>query len=53
MQSDQHTNNQGTIHVEEEKMELGHEAVPGYKKIFFIAITVASLYLLIILINTL
>ncbi|EFK09802.1 conserved hypothetical protein [delta proteobacterium NaphS2] len=37
----------------EEKMELGHEPVPGYRTAFFIAITVGSLYLAIILLNTL
>ena len=29
----------------EEKMELSHEPVPGYRTAFFIAITVGSLYL--------
>jgi len=38
---------------QEEKMELGHEPVPGYRKAFFIAITVGSLYLALILLNTL
>ena len=37
----------------EEKMELGHEPVQGYRTAFFIAITVGSLYLAIILLNTL
>jgi len=37
----------------EEKMELGHEPVAGYRKAFFIAITVGSLYLALILLNTL
>ncbi len=42
-----------TVHKnEEEKMELSHEPVPGFKKIFFIAITVAVLYLAIIFLNT-
>jgi len=36
----------------EEKMELSHEPVPGYRKIFFIAITIGALYLGIILFNT-
>jgi hypothetical protein len=29
----------------EEIMELGHEPVPGYKKIFYIIFTVGILYL--------
>ena len=37
----------------EEKMELSHEPVPGYRKAFFIAITIGSLYLALILLNTL
>ncbi len=37
----------------EEKMELSHEPVPGYRTAFFIAITVGSLYLALILYNTL
>ena len=37
----------------QEKMELGHEPVPGYRKAFFISITVGSLYLALILLNTL
>ena len=37
----------------EEIMELGHEPVPGYRAAFFIAITVGSLYLALILANTL
>lgn len=37
----------------QEKMELSHEPVPGYRKAFFIAITVGSLYLALILVNTL
>jgi hypothetical protein len=37
----------------QEKMELGHEPVPGYRSAFFIAITVGSLYLALILYNTL
>mgnify|MGYP001026686024 CR=1 FL=1 len=36
----------------EEKMELGHEPVPGYRKVFFITITIAVLYFAIILFNT-
>jgi hypothetical protein len=39
--------------LHEEKMELSHEPVPGYRKAFFIAITVGSLYLAIILLCTL
>ncbi len=37
---------------EEEKMELSHEPVPGYRKAFFIAITIGILYLATILFNT-
>lgn len=37
---------------EEEKMELTHEPVPGYRVIFFIAIIIGSLYLGLILWNT-
>jgi len=37
----------------QEKMELSHEPVPGYRKAFFISITVGSLYLALILLNTL
>jgi len=37
----------------QEKMELDHEPVPGYRSAFFIAITVGSLYLALILYNTL
>jgi hypothetical protein len=36
----------------EEKMELSHEPVPGYRRIFFIAITIGALYLGVILFNT-
>jgi hypothetical protein len=36
-----------------EIMELDHEPVPGYKGAFYIAITVGSLYLALILANTL
>jgi hypothetical protein len=36
-----------------EIMELGHEPVPGYKGAFYIAITVGSLYLALILFYTL
>jgi hypothetical protein len=32
----------------EEKMELSHEPVPGYKKIFHIAVLLSSIYLGII-----
>ena len=38
---------------EEEKMELSHEPVPGYRTAFFIAITVGALYLGLILYRTL
>jgi hypothetical protein len=37
----------------EEKMELSHEPVPGYRRIFFIAITIGALYLGVILYKTL
>lgn len=36
----------------EELMELSHEPVPGYRKIFFITMAVAVLYLAIVLIQT-
>jgi len=36
-----------------EIMELSHEPVPGYRGAFYIAITVGSLYLALILYNTL
>jgi len=36
----------------EEKMELGHDPVPGYRKAFFITTTIAVLYFAIILFNT-
>jgi len=38
---------------EKERMELGHEAVPGYKPVFFITITIGVLYLALILLKTL
>lgn len=38
--------------MEEEKMELGHEPVPGYKKVFFIALTIAVIYFAIIIFNS-
>jgi len=34
-------------------MELTHEPVPGYRTVFFIAITVGALYLGLILFETL
>jgi len=37
----------------EEKMELSHEPVPGYRTAFLIAITIGSLYLGLILYKTL
>ncbi len=37
----------------EEKMELSHEPVPGYRRVFFIAITIGALYLGLILYKTL
>jgi len=39
--------------MKEELQELHHEAVPGYRKIFFAAITTGIVYLGIILLNTL
>ena len=37
----------------EGKMELGHEPIPPYRKVFFIAITIGVLYLGLILFKTL
>jgi hypothetical protein len=37
----------------EEKMELTHEPVPGYRAVFFVAITIGVLYLGFILFMTL
>jgi hypothetical protein len=37
---------------EEEKMELSHEPVPGYRTVFFITISIGALYLAIILAKT-
>ena len=37
----------------EELKELRHEPVPGYRKIFFIVLTIGALYLGIIFLNTL
>jgi len=37
----------------EEKMELTHEPVPGYRTAFFIAITIGVFYLGLILLKTL
>jgi hypothetical protein len=37
----------------EGKMELGHEPIPPYKTVFFIAITIGVLYLGLILLKTL
>lgn len=37
----------------EGKMELGHEAIPPYRTVFFIAITIGVLYLGFILLKTL
>ena len=39
--------------AQHEKMELTHEPVPGYRTVFFIAITVGALYLALILFKTL
>jgi hypothetical protein len=38
--------------MKEELQELHHEAVPGYKKIFFIVFVVCIIYLALILITT-
>ena len=40
-------------HSDEPKMVLAHEPVPGYKRIFFVAIAVGTLYLAYILWKTL
>lgn len=37
----------------EELQELGHEPVPGYKKAFYIVMTIATIYIAVILFNTL
>jgi hypothetical protein len=37
----------------EGKMELGHDPVPPYRTVFFVAITVGVLYLGLILLKTL
>ena len=37
----------------EELQELGHEPVPGYKKVFYIVMTIAIIYIAVILFNTL
>ncbi len=36
----------------EELQELGHEPVPGYKKVFCIVMTIATIYLAFILFTT-
>jgi len=36
-----------------EKMELTHDPVPGYKSIFYVALTIGVVYLAVILIQTL
>ena len=36
----------------EELQELGHEPVPGYKKVFYIVLTIATIYLAFILFTT-
>jgi hypothetical protein len=40
-------------HDHDERMELTHEPVPGYRPIFLVAITVGLLYLGFILFRTL
>jgi hypothetical protein len=37
----------------EGKMELGHEPIPPYRTVFFIAITIGVFYLGLILVKTL
>jgi hypothetical protein len=37
----------------EEIMELAHEPVPGYRKIFYVVMTVATIYFAVILYYTL
>ena len=37
----------------EGQMELGHEPIPPYRTVFFIAITIGVLYMGVILFNTL
>jgi len=39
--------------MKEELQELHHEAVPGYRKIFFVSIIIGLIYLGIIFLNTL
>lgn len=41
------------MHEGEEKMELSHEAVPGYRNIFLIVIIASVIYLGIIFLKTL
>lgn len=38
-----------TTDMDNRKMELGHEPVPGYRGAFFLSIAVAGLYLGIVL----
>lgn len=38
---------------QQERMELGHEPIPGYRKAFYIVLALAGAYLGIILIVTL
>lgn len=40
------------VYGRRQKMELSHEPVPGFRKIFFIAIIIAILYLGIIFLKT-
>ncbi len=37
----------------EELQELGHEEVPGYRPVFYAVMALATIYLAVILINTL
>jgi hypothetical protein len=41
------------MHEGEEKMELSHEQIPGYRSVFLIVIIAAIIYLGIIFLNTL
>lgn len=51
-QGSQRRREHGMSEQEEEKMELTHQPVPGYRMLFFIAITIGVLYLGLILWNT-
>lgn len=40
-------------HKHDEKMILAHDAIPGYRPLFYAAITIGTLYLVYILFKTL